>query len=79
MRTILKNELELPVIEISDASATLDGGDVLFTGENSGFQGLGMKRTQQVAVYCYVMLECPQYEGMLYSIRSYGVLYLHVV
>lgn len=33
MRAILKNELELPVIEISDESATLDGGDVLFTGE----------------------------------------------
>ncbi|KAG7170294.1 N(G),N(G)-dimethylarginine dimethylaminohydrolase 1-like [Homarus americanus] len=28
MRTILKNELELPVIEISDETATLDGGDV---------------------------------------------------
>lgn len=33
MRAILKNELELPVIEISDEKATLDGGDVLFTGE----------------------------------------------
>lgn len=38
MRAILKNELELPVIEISDESATLDGGDVLFTGENKGLE-----------------------------------------
>lgn len=35
MRAILTNELELPVIEISDETATLDGGDVLFTGGDS--------------------------------------------
>lgn len=67
MRTILKNELELPVIEISDASATLDGGDVLFTGENSGLQGLSMNRTQNVAVNCfikYILNGCLQYEGV---------------
>ncbi|XP_076042783.1 N(G),N(G)-dimethylarginine dimethylaminohydrolase 1 [Oratosquilla oratoria] len=32
MRTILKTELELPVVEIKDEKATIDGGDVLFTG-----------------------------------------------
>ncbi|XP_050728341.1 N(G),N(G)-dimethylarginine dimethylaminohydrolase 1-like [Eriocheir sinensis] len=45
MRTILKNELELPVIEISDASATLDGGDVLFTGKEF-FVGLSQRTNQ---------------------------------
>lgn len=35
MRTILQNELELPLIEISDEKATLDGGDVLFTGKDT--------------------------------------------
>lgn len=33
MKTILQRELELPVMEISDQSATLEGGDVLFTGD----------------------------------------------
>ncbi|MCL4131614.1 UNVERIFIED_CONTAM: hypothetical protein GTU68_056616, partial [Idotea baltica] len=33
MRNILKTELELPVTEIKDESATLEGGDVLFTGK----------------------------------------------
>jgi len=28
----LKKELEIPLIEISDKNARLDGGDVLFTG-----------------------------------------------
>ena len=32
MRTILKSELGLPVMEIEDENAILDGGDVLFTG-----------------------------------------------
>lgn len=29
---MLKKELKLPIVEISDAKARLDGGDVLFTG-----------------------------------------------
>ncbi|KAL7645274.1 UNVERIFIED_CONTAM: hypothetical protein RMT77_003660 [Armadillidium vulgare] len=33
MRNILKTELELPVSEIKDEAAMLDGGDVLFTGK----------------------------------------------
>ena len=33
MKSILQGELELPVMEISDESATLEGGDVLFTGQ----------------------------------------------
>lgn len=33
IRSILKKELKLPIIEISDLKATLDGGDVLFTGQ----------------------------------------------
>jgi len=32
MKSILQKELGLPIIEISDQSATIDGGDVLFTG-----------------------------------------------
>lgn len=32
IRVVLKKELDLPIIEISDQDAKLDGGDVLFTG-----------------------------------------------
>ncbi|CAH1372221.1 hypothetical protein MTP99_013721 [Tenebrio molitor] len=32
IRVVLKKELDLPIIEMSDAKAKLDGGDVLFTG-----------------------------------------------
>lgn len=32
IKAILKKELRLPIMEIADPSATLDGGDVLFTG-----------------------------------------------
>lgn len=32
IRVVLKKELDLPIIEISDPTAKLDGGDVLFTG-----------------------------------------------
>ncbi|KAG5877346.1 hypothetical protein JTB14_030717 [Gonioctena quinquepunctata] len=32
IRVVLKKELDLPIIEMSDAKARLDGGDVLFTG-----------------------------------------------
>ncbi|XP_023237902.1 N(G),N(G)-dimethylarginine dimethylaminohydrolase 1 [Centruroides vittatus] len=32
VRTIIRKELELPVVEIADAKATIEGGDVLFTG-----------------------------------------------
>ncbi|XP_030756168.1 N(G),N(G)-dimethylarginine dimethylaminohydrolase 1 [Sitophilus oryzae] len=32
IRVVLKKELDLPIIEMSDANAKLDGGDVLFTG-----------------------------------------------
>ncbi|CAH1180202.1 unnamed protein product [Phaedon cochleariae] len=32
IRVVLKKELDLPIIEMSDANARLDGGDVLFTG-----------------------------------------------
>ncbi|CAL4069217.1 unnamed protein product, partial [Meganyctiphanes norvegica] len=45
MRSILKNELELPVIEIKDPKATLDGGDVLFTGKEF-FVGLSGRTNQ---------------------------------
>ncbi|KAF2900504.1 hypothetical protein ILUMI_05684 [Ignelater luminosus] len=33
IRVVLKKELDLPIIEISDPTAKLDGGDVLFTGK----------------------------------------------
>ena len=29
---VLKKELDIPIIEIADQNAKLDGGDVLFTG-----------------------------------------------
>lgn len=29
---MLKKELDLPIVEISDPNAKLEGGDVLFTG-----------------------------------------------
>lgn len=32
MKAIIQKELELPIVEISDKTATIDGGDVLFTG-----------------------------------------------
>ncbi|KAF7993178.1 hypothetical protein HCN44_006238 [Aphidius gifuensis] len=32
IRAVLKKELELPLVEIADKNARLDGGDVLFTG-----------------------------------------------
>ncbi|CAB0041283.1 unnamed protein product [Trichogramma brassicae] len=32
LRAVLKKELEIPLIEIADEQACLDGGDVLFTG-----------------------------------------------
>ncbi|XP_015786561.1 N(G),N(G)-dimethylarginine dimethylaminohydrolase 1 [Tetranychus urticae] len=33
IKAIIKKELDLPVIQIADPKATLDGGDVLFTGK----------------------------------------------
>ena len=33
IRSILKNELRLSVIEIDDSDAILEGGNVLFTGQ----------------------------------------------
>ena len=32
MRCILKRDLRLPTLEVTNVNATLDGGDVLFTG-----------------------------------------------
>jgi hypothetical protein len=32
MKAILQKELGLPIVEIADETATIDGGDVLFTG-----------------------------------------------
>jgi hypothetical protein len=36
IRAVLKKELDLPIVEIGDESAKLDGGDVLFTGTALG-------------------------------------------
>uniref|UniRef100_A0A0A9VYB8 N(G),N(G)-dimethylarginine dimethylaminohydrolase 1 n=1 Tax=Lygus hesperus TaxID=30085 RepID=A0A0A9VYB8_LYGHE len=33
VRAVLKKELELPIVEITDPKAHLEGGDVLFTGQ----------------------------------------------
>lgn len=35
MKSILQRELGLPILEIDDESATLEGGDVLFTGSSA--------------------------------------------
>lgn len=32
MRAVLRKELDLPIVDMADKTATLDGGDVLFTG-----------------------------------------------
>lgn len=37
IRAVLKKELDLPIVEIGDESAKLDGGDVLFTGTELDF------------------------------------------
>lgn len=31
---MFKKELDIPIVEIADTNARLDGGDVLFTGED---------------------------------------------
>lgn len=33
IRAVFKKELDIPIVEIADANAKLDGGDVLFTGK----------------------------------------------
>lgn len=58
MRSILKNELELPVVEITDEKATLDGGDVLFTGKEF-FVGLS-DRTNQAGA-CALAAAFPEF------------------
>lgn len=32
MKTFIQKELGIPIVEISDATATIEGGDVVFTG-----------------------------------------------
>lgn len=32
VRAVMKKELDIPIVEIADTNAKLDGGDVLFTG-----------------------------------------------
>lgn len=34
IKAVLKKELEIPLVEIADKNARLDGGDVLFTGND---------------------------------------------
>jgi dimethylargininase len=33
VRAVIKKELDLPLVEIADKKAKLEGGDVLFTGK----------------------------------------------
>lgn len=33
IRAVFKKELDIPIVEIADQNAKLDGGDVLFTGK----------------------------------------------
>ncbi|KAH3800384.1 N(G),N(G)-dimethylarginine dimethylaminohydrolase 1-like [Dreissena polymorpha] len=48
IRRVLKNDLKLRIQEINDGSATLDGGDVLFTGKEI-FVGIGKNTNEQGA------------------------------
>jgi len=32
MKTFMQEELDIPILEISDETATIEGGDVVFTG-----------------------------------------------
>jgi len=34
MKTFIQKELGIPIVEISDETATIEGGDVVFTGNN---------------------------------------------
>lgn len=43
VRAVLKKELDIPIVEIADQNARLDGGDVLFTGEDCGGASGGAK------------------------------------
>ncbi|CAM5999691.1 unnamed protein product [Sphagnum balticum] len=45
IRAIIKKELKLPIIEMADPRATLDGGDVLFTGREF-FVGLSQRTNE---------------------------------
>ncbi|XP_013785496.1 N(G),N(G)-dimethylarginine dimethylaminohydrolase 1-like [Limulus polyphemus] len=58
IRTIIKKELELPIIEIADPKATIDGGDVLFTGREF-FVGL-TDRTNEAGA-CALAAAFPEY------------------
>jgi len=42
MKSILQKEIGLPIVELSDPNATIDGGDVLFTGREF-FVGLSTR------------------------------------
>jgi len=35
MKAIIQKELGIPIVEISDQTAIIDGGDVLFTGDEN--------------------------------------------
>lgn len=48
VRVILKKELRIPVLEIMDESASLDGGDVLFTGREF-FVGISRRTNESGA------------------------------
>ncbi|XP_054158087.1 N(G),N(G)-dimethylarginine dimethylaminohydrolase 1-like [Oppia nitens] len=48
IRAIIKKELKLPVVEIADPKATIDGGDVLFTGREI-FVGLSQRTNESGA------------------------------
>lgn len=49
IRAILKKELNLPVYEIADSRACLDGGDVLFTGREF-FVGISNRTNERGAM-----------------------------
>lgn len=48
IRPILIKELDLPIVEISNKNAKLDGGDVLFTGKEF-FVGLSQYTNEEGA------------------------------
>lgn len=68
IRVVLKKELDLPIIEISDPVARLDGGDVLFTGREF-FVGIS-QHTNEAGARA-VAVAFPEYPCTPIKVNSY--------
>jgi N-Dimethylarginine dimethylaminohydrolase len=54
IRAVLKKELDLPIVEIGDESAKLDGGDVLFTGMMFYIRIKCLEVWQYLTITCFI-------------------------